>query len=284
MRGIKITQSITNRQDDSLRIFFKEISKIPMIDSEKEIELARRIKDGDESAINELVKANLRFVVSVAKQYQNRGMDLVDLIQEGVIGLINGARKFDESKGFKFISYAVWWIRQAIMLALSAQCKTVKIPINQVTYINKINKVTNEYEQKYNRLPSITELEYETGLDSYKINTAISSISKSVSLDVPFKDDESSTLVDILPNKNAKGADNDIEKSEINIKIEEILSNLPYRDRDILRMTFGINMSPMQNEEIANRFGLTCERVRQIQSNALKYLKNKYGDELRELL
>lgn len=284
MKGLKISQSITDRQDASLGIFFKEVSKIPMIDINKEIELSRRVKEGDELAANELVKANLRFVISVAKQYQNKGLPLVDLIQEGCLGLIQASKLYDESKGFKFISFAVWWIRQAIMKAITDQCRTVRIPMNQVAYISKINKVMSRFEQEEGRKPSIEELEDITDLSSSKISSALLSTDRTISLDMPFKDTETGCLVDIIPNENSEASDKNIVRTNNTVIINEVLSNLSFRERDIIRMTYGIEMNPMQNEEIANRFGISCERVRQIQKEAIEKIRTEFSDDLRELL
>ena len=284
MKGLRITQSITDRQDASLSIFFKEVSKLPMIDADEEIELSKRVKQGDERAANKLVEANLRFVISVAKQYQNKGLPLVDLIQEGCVGVITASRLFDESKGFKFISFAVWWIRQAIIKAITDQCRTVRIPMNQVAYMSKINKVIDKFEQEYGRKPSLEEIENSIDLNPSKINLAMSSINKSISLDNPFKDEECSTLLDVIPNENSENSDEDVvQNNALNI-INNVLNNLSFRERDVLRMLYGIEMQPMQNEEIANRFGISCERVRQIQKGALEKIRLKYGDELKELL
>lgn len=284
MKSFKITPSITDRQDASLRIYFKDVSRQSLIDANEEIALTRRIKEGDQSAISELVRANLRFVISVAKQYQNKGLDLVDLIQEGNLGLIEAAKKFDETRGFRFISYAVWWIRQAIRYAISDQCRTVRIPMSQVVYMNKINKATSKLEQEYGRIPTPEEIENETSLSSSKISLAITSSNRSISLDTPFKDEEVGCLLDVIPNENAKNVDSDLIQSGISEELESILSHLSFRERDVLKMSFGLGMSPMQNEEIANRFGIGCERVRQIQKEALTTLREKYGDILKKLL
>ena len=284
MKNIEITQSITNRQDASLGMYFRDVSKQSLIDSKEEIKLAERIKKGDQKAIDKLVKANLRFVISVAKQYQNKGLSLVDLIQEGNIGLIEGAKRYDETKGFKFISYAVWWIRQAIIKAISSQCRTVRIPMNQVAYMNKINKTTEKFEQENERKPSIDELELQTGISADKIALNMSSINRTLSLDTAFKDEESGCLLDIIPNQNSPEADNLVIDESISKEVEEVLSNLSYREGDILRMIFGIRVTPMTMEEIASRFGIGAERVRQIQHEALKKIKNNYSDTLKGLL
>lgn len=285
MKSLKITQSITDRQDASLGIFFKEVSKIPMIDINKEIELSQRIKNGDEDAVNELVEANLRFVISVAKQYQNKGLPLVDLIQEGIIGLHQAAKLYDEAKGFKFISFAVWWVRQSIMKAITDQCRTIRVPMNQVAHLSKINKVIDKFEQENGRTPSLEELELMTNLNSKNITLAMASGNRPVSLDNPFKDDgDSGQLIDIIPNKNIDKLDSNLINENNLLIINTILGSLSYRESDIIRMTYGFEMQPMQNEEIANRFGISCERVRQIQKEALEKIKLNFENELRELM
>ena len=284
MRSFKISQSITDRQDASLNSYFKDVSRQPMISQEEEIELTKKIKKGNEAAVKKLVEANLRFVISVAKQYQNKGLALVDLIQEGNIGLIEAARKFDETRGFRFISYAVWWIRQAIIKALSDQCRTIRIPANQVVCMNKINKVIEQFEQQHGRKPSIGELEELTDIDHDTICLTMSAMNRSVSLENPIKDEDASCLLDIIPNDGAVSTDAEVAKNDLSKEIERILSKLSYRDRDILRMSFGIGMNPMTNEEIARRFGIGSERVRQIQHSAINYLRAKYINDLKELL
>lgn len=275
MKGIKINQSITSRQDASLSIFFKEVSKIPMISVEEEIELAERIKNGDKEAIKKLVESNLRFIISVAKQYQNKGLPLVDLIQVGCLGAIEAATRWDPSKGFKFISYAVWWIRQAITRSISDDSRTVRIPFNQITYAAKINKEISKFEQKYNREPSVEELEQELSLDSLKINTALTSINKSVSLDTPFKDDDDvGCLLDIIPNKNITDTDNKVVNVEPYYELKLVLNKLSDREHDIIKMIYGIDMSQIPLEQIGQKFGLVAERVRQIQHNILNKLKS----------
>lgn len=284
MKSFKITQSITDRQDASLGIFFKEVSKLPMIDINKEIELSRRVKKGDMKAADELVKANLRFVISVAKQYQNKGLPLVDLIQEGCIGVIEASRRYDESKGFRFISYAVWWIRQAIIHAISDQCRTVRVPMSQVVYMNKISKATEKFEQEYGRKPLPEEIESETNLTSDKISFTLSSSSRSVSLETPFNSEEAGCLLDVIPNSNSDDTDKTLIQDSISQELEDVLDKLSFRERDILRMSFGLGMMPMQNEEIASRFGIGCERVRQIQHEAIDKIKSNYSYLLKDLL
>ena len=284
MKSFKITQSITDRQDASLGIFFKEVSKLPMIDINKEIELSRRVKKGDMKAADELVKANLRFVISVAKQYQNKGIPLVDLIQEGCIGVIEASRRYDESKGFRFISYAVWWIRQAIIHAISDQCRTVRVPMSQVVYMNKISKATEKFEQEYGRKPLPEEIESDTNLTSDKISFTLSSSSRSVSLETPFNDEEAGCLLDVIPNSNSEDTDKTLIQSSISQELEDVLDKLSFRERDILRMSFGLGIPTMQNEEIAARFGIGCERVRQIQHEAIDKIRTNYSHLLKELL
>lgn len=284
MKSLKITPSITDRQDASLGLYFKDVSKQPMISPEEEIELTKEIKKGNDAAAEKLIRANLRFVISVAKQYQGKGLPLIDLIQEGNCGLIEASKKFDESRGFRFISYAVWWIRQSIMKAISDQCRTIRVPMSQVVSISKINKVSDKFEQIHGRRPSPEEIEEEVNLDASKISTTLASNNKAVSLDSPFKDEEVSCLLDVLPNEDSTPADTDVSKNDLVNGIESVLAKLPYRDRDIIRMSFGIGMNPMPNDEIANRFGIGGERVRQIQHSALNYIKKNYANELKDLL
>lgn len=255
-----------------------------MCTPEEEIELSKRIQEGDTSAINRLVEANLRFVISVAKQYQGKGLPLVDLIEIGTEGALQAARKYNGTKGFKFISYAVWWIRQAIMKAISDQCRTVRIPMSQISCVNKINKITEKFEQLNGRKPSITELEEDLNIDSSKISLALSTTNRSVSLESPIKEEEASCLLDIVPDENSIPVDEHIERKDLSKEIEKILSKLSYRDRDIIRMSFGIGMQAMPNIEIAKRFGIGGERVRQIQHKVLKKIRTNYGNILKELL
>ena len=284
MKSFKITQSITDRKDASLGIYFKDVSKLSMITPEKEVELTKRIKLGDKAAANELVTANLRFVISVAKQYQNKGLDLVDLIQEGNIGMLEAAYKFDETRGYRFISYAVWWIRQSIMRAISEQCRTVRVPMSQIVNMSKINKMSEKFEQKNGRAPSMEEIEEETNLNRKKINMSLASTYRSVSLESPLRDEDVSCLLDVLPNDNSESTDTTALKSDLIIEIERILSKLSYREQDVLRMSFGIGVQAMSNDEIANRFGIGGERIRQIQHSAISHIRNKYKNELSESL
>lgn len=284
MRGLKITQSITDRQDASLGLYFKDVSKQPLITQEEEIELTKEVKKGNTKAATKLINANLRFVISVAKQYQGKGLPLIDLIQEGNCGLIEACKKFDETRGFRFISYAVWWIRQSIVKALSDQCRTVRIPMSQVSNISKINKSSEKFEQLHGRKPSLEELELDTNIDANKINLILSSNTKSISLESPFKDEEAGCLLDVIPNESIDPTDQEVCKNDILESINIALNSLSFRERDIIKMSFGIGMSPMPNDEIANRFGIGNERVRQIQHSAINRLKKNYSKYLSELL
>lgn len=284
MKGFKITQSITDRQDASMGLYLKDVSKQPLLTPEQEVELSKRVKEGDKVALNDLVRANLRFVVSVAKSYQNQGLPLVDLIQEGNLGLIEAAKRYDEARGYKFISYAVWWIRQSILQALGEKSRTVRVPMSQISIVGKINKASDKFEQEYKRKPSVEELSAILGIDPEKIAVAIESISRAVSLETPFGDEEAGCLLDVIPNENSSNSDEYSSRNDLSNSIELALSSLPFRERDILRMLFGIGMCPMQDDEIANRFGIGRERVRQIRKEALKTLAEEYGDILKEFL
>lgn len=285
MKPITIGQTITDRQDASLSIYFKDVSKQPMVDINEEIALARRIQEGDKQALDKLVKANLRFAISVAKQYQNKGLSLVDLIQEASFGLIEAAKKYDPDRGYKFISYAVWWIRQAIIRAISEQCRTVRVPMNQIANMNKINKASDKFEKEHQRKPSNEELEEEINIESDKISLTMTSIGKAISLDAPFStDEEAGCLLDILPNNNSINADRYVMDESISKELEIVLHKLSGREGDILRMSFGLGMFSMTLEEIAIRFGIGAERVRQIQNEALCKIRENYSEELRGLL
>ena len=284
MKSFKITQSITDRQDASLGLYFKDVSKLSLLSPKEEIELTRKVKNGDEKAIKKLIESNLRFVISVAKQYQGKGLPLVDLIQEGNLGLIQSAKLFDPDKGFRFISYAVWWIRQSIMKAISEQCRTVRLPMSQIVCINKINKASEKFNQLNGRNPSFEELGEETNIEVDKINSIMASVGKTVSLESPLKDEEVSCLLDIIPDEGATPADSDATRNDLSNGIEAVLAKLSYRDSDILRMSFGIGMQPMPNDEIANRFGIGTERVRQIQHSAINFIRKNYINDLKELL
>lgn len=273
MRQFKITKSITDRRTDSLDKYLQEISKEEMVTPEEEVELAKRIHAGDADAADRLVKANLRFVVSVAKQYQNQGLGLQDLINEGNMGLMKAAWKFDETKGFKFISYAVWWIRQSILQALAEQSRTIRLPFNQVNYLTKIARARNEFEQKNCRQATTEELAEMTGLSSDKIIESMVVSENAVSADARFSEDEDGALLDIIPDKDALPADSRVEAESIKIEIGRLLEVLPERARNILKAIYGIGCREMTIDEIGERYGLTRERVRQIREKSLRRLR-----------
>jgi RNA polymerase primary sigma factor len=280
MRQLKITKSITNRESASLDKYLQEIGHEDLISVEEEVELAQRIRKGDRRALDKLTKANLRFVVSVAKQYQNQGLSLPDLINEGNLGLIKAAEKFDETRGFKFISYAVWWIRQSILQAIAEQSRIVRLPLNQVGSVNKINRVLNKFEQENERYPSIEEIADKIDLPEDKIADAMKVNGRHVSVDAPFVDGEDNSLLDVLPNNDATMADNQLVQESLRDEITRALKTLNERERSIVEAFFGINQSEMTLEEIGDKYGLTRERVRQIKEKAIRRLrhntKNKY--------
>lgn len=283
MKQFKIGRSITNRDNISLNLYLKEISKEPLITADEEVSLAKEIKLGNRNALNKLVKANLRFVVSVAKQYQNQGLSLIDLINEGNLGLIKAAEKFDETRGFKFISYAVWWIRQSILQALADQSRTVRLPLNQVSAISKINRVSSKFEQYNERRPSMDELEEELNIPAEKISNILSASTKCVSVDTPFKDEEDGCLLDVIPNENSPRADGDLMKESISEGLKLILDRFTNREQAIIRMFFGIGIQEMTLEDIGGKFGITSERARQIKEKVLKEMRTKYIEDLKQL-
>jgi RNA polymerase primary sigma factor len=274
MRQLKITKSITNRESASLDKYLQEIGKEELITVEEEVELAQRIKKGDRLALEKLTRANLRFVVSVAKQYQNQGLSLPDLINEGNLGLIKAAEKFDETRGFKFISYAVWWIRQSILQALAEQSRIVRLPLNQVGSLNKINKAFARFEQEYERTPSPEELADVLELPKEKIADTLRVSGRHVSVDAPFVEGEDNSLLDVLINSDSPIADRDLIKESLCTEIDRALSTLTERERDIIKYFFGIGHQEMTLEEIGDRFGLTRERVRQIKEKAIRRLRH----------
>ena len=280
MRQLKITKSITNRESASLDKYLQEISHEELISVEEEVELAQRIRKGDSKALEKLAKANLRFVVSVAKQYQNQGLSLPDLINEGNLGLIKAAEKFDETRGFKFISYAVWWIRQSILQAIAEQSRIVRLPLNQVGSVNKINKILNRFEQENERRPSIDEIADKIDLPEDKIADVLKVPGKQVSVDAPFSDGEESSLLDVLPNANAPMADNELVKESLRNEIDRALQTLNDRERNIIEAFYGINQPEMTLEEIGDKFGLTRERVRQIKEKAIRRLRQNTKSKL----
>ena len=276
MRQLKITQNITNRENQSLEKYFQDVNKIEMITSEEEVELAQRIQDGDEAALEKLVKANLRFVVSVAKQYQNKSLTLNDLINEGNLGLIKAAQKFDHTRGFKFISYAVWWIRQSIMQALAEHSRLVRIPLNKVGSLNKINKAMAELEQKYNRAPTDQELAEILEMDDKELKGTLSARTRHVSVDAPFAEGESNSLLDVLEDDTIESTDGDLEyTNSLQIETERSLATLDPREQQVLRMYFGIGeQTAISLEQIAETLNITRERVRQIKEKAIKKLQH----------
>lgn len=273
MKSLQIKQSITDRSDTALNSYLKDISKYPLLTVEEEKEVATKAATGDKKARDTLIKSNLRFVVSCAKQYQNQGLPLIDLINEGNLGLIKAASMFDVTRGFRFISYAVWWIRQAILYSLSGQSRIIRLPVNQIHTINKISKATQEFEKRNERTPSYIELEKLTDIQADKIDSIINSNNKIVSVDAPFKNEEEGTLVDVIQNYNSPRADLNLIKESENKNIELILNKLSDREHDILIMFFGLGCYPMTLEEIGKKFGITSERVRQIKEKAIRNLK-----------
>lgn len=274
MRQLKISKSITNRESAALEKYLQEIARKPMVSAEEEAELARRIHKGDDAALNTLVNANLRFVVSVAKQYQSQGLSLLDLIDEGNLGLIKAAQKFDETKGFKFISYAVWWIRQSIMQALAEQSRMVRLPLNQVGLISKINKEVATYEQEHGFKPSSTQLAEILNLPTDKIEEALKSSTKAVSIDTPIGDDSDTSMVEMIPNSNTPATDSRLADESLSQEIDRALSTLGGRSGDILKKFFGLGCPAKTLEEIGEEFNLTRERVRQIKEKAIRQLRN----------
>jgi len=274
MRQLKITKSITNRESASLDKYLQEIGKEELITVEEEVELAQRIKKGDRSALEKLTRANLRFVVSVAKQYQNQGLSLPDLINEGNLGLIKAAEKFDETRGFKFISYAVWWIRQSILQALAEQSRIVRLPLNQVGSLNKINKAFSKFEQEFERVPSNEELADVLELTKEKIADTLRVSGRHVSVDAPFVDGEDNTLLDVLADNSSPYTDRALIAESLVREIERALATLTERERDIIKLFFGIGVQEMTLEEIGEKFGLTRERVRQIKEKAIRRLRH----------
>ena len=280
MRQLKITKSITNRESDSLDKYLQEIGHEELISVEEEVELAQRIKQGDRKALEKLTKANLRFVVSDTKQYQNQGLSLPDLINEGNVGLIKAADKFGETRGFKFISYAVWWIRQSILQAIAEQSRIVRLPLNQVGSVNKINRVLNKFEQEHERRPSIDEIADNVDIPQDKIEEAMKVSSRHVSVDAPFADGEDNSLLDVLPNNDSPMADKKLVLESLREEINRALQTLNERERNIIEAFFGINQPEMTLEEIGDKYGLTRERVRQIKEKAIRRLRHSTKNKL----
>ena len=276
MRQLKITKSITNRESQSLEKYLQEIGKVELISPEEEVKLAIRIKQGDQSALDKLTKANLRFVVSVAKQYQNQGLSLPDLINEGNLGLIKAAQRFDETRGFKFISYAVWWIRQSILQALAEQSRIVRLPLNKVGLTNRIAKAYSQLEQQFEREPSPEELAEVLELDIEEVSSTLGISARHVSMDTPLSEGEENTLIDVMVNPNAELANSNIEhKESLKMEIDRSLKTLTERQKEVICFFFGIGVDhPMSLEDIGDRFNLTRERVRQIKDKAITKLRS----------
>lgn len=275
MRQLKITKSITNRETASLDKYLQDIGKEELISAEEEVALAKRIKQGDQLALEKLCRANLRFVVSVAKQYQNQGLSLPDLINEGNLGLIKAAKRFDETRGFKFISYAVWWIRQSILQALAEQSRIVRLPLNQVGSLNKIKKEASKLEQKYERPPSADEIANSMELPEDKVDSTMKISTKYISMDAPLTHDEDSKFLDVFVSEDADNTDDDLMRESLTREIQRSLSTLSEKERDVINLYYGIGRNHgMTLEEIGSKFGLTRERVRQIKEKAIRRLKH----------
>jgi len=284
MRQLKISKSITNRTSQSLEKYLQEIGKEDLVSTDEEVELAQRIRQGDQKALDKLTRANLRFVVSVAKQYQNQGLSLPDLINEGNLGLIKAAQKFDETRGFKFISYAVWWIRQSILQALAEQSRIVRLPLNQVGSLNKISKELSKFEQENQRRPSAEELANRLDIPVEKISSTISVSGRSISVDAPFAEGEDNCMLDVLTNDDSPMADSSLNQESLSKEVDRALNQLHDREREILKMFFGIGCQEMTLEEIGDKFDLTRERVRQIKEKAIRKLKGQKSRLLKSYL
>ena len=280
MRQLKISKSITNRESASLDRYLQEIGREELISIEEEVELAQRIRNGDRRALDKLTRANLRFVVSVAKQYQNQGLSLPDLINEGNFGLIKAAEKFDETRGFKFISYAVWWIRQSILQAIAEQSRIIRLPLNQVSSVNKINKVLNKFEQENERRPSIDEIAQDTDIPEEKIIEAFKVNTHHISVDAPFHDDDESSLLDVIPNDAIPSTDKSLVEESLRAEIGRVLDILEDREKKVIEAYFGINQREMTLEEIGSKYGLTRERVRQIKEKAIRRLRQQTNSKI----
>lgn len=285
MRQLKITQKITNRDGYSLDRYLQEIGHQDLISMEEEVELAQKIRKGDAKALEKLIKANLRFVVSVAKQYQNYGLSLLDLINEGNLGLMKAAKKFDETRGFKFISYAVWWIRQSILQAIAEHSRLVRVPLNQVGTANKIRKAFNKFEQENGRAPSTNEIADDINISEEKVEVAMNIGSYHVSVDAPFSNGDDNNLLDILPNKDLIPTDNQLVEESMLREIDRVLDTLSSRERLVIKAYFGLDQQEMSLEEIGEKTGLTRERVRQIKEKAIRHLRqNNISKELKAYL
>ena len=280
MRQLKISKSITNREDSTLDKYLQEITQERLLTAEEEIALARKIKEGDKDALQKLTRANLRFVVSVAKQYQHQGLSLPDLINEGNIGLIKAAEKFDDTRGFKFISYAVWWIRQSIMQALADQSRLVRLPLNQVGSVNKINKISNKFEQEFERKPSIAEIAEEINLSQERVSDAIKGNNRHVSMDAPLTDGNANGLADLLQGNDGQDIDTHLLLESLREELKLALNILDERERFVIEAFYGINQPEMTLQEIGAKKGLTRERARQIREKAIRKLRKNTQNKL----
>ena len=277
MRQLKITKQVTNRETKSLNSYLQDVSKIDLITAEEEVELAQRIREGDQEALDKLTKSNLRFVISVAKQYQNQGLTLSDLINEGNVGLVKAARRFDETRGFKFISYAVWWIRQSILQAISEQSRVVRLPLNKIGDINKIRKAAIHLEQVHERVPSAAEIALEVDMSISNVKQALKNSSRSLSMDAPFQEGENeNNLYDIMSSGESPNPDKGLMQDSLRIEIGRALDTLSPRESDVVRLSFGLSGQPaMSLQEIGDTFDLSRERVRQIRENAIRRLRQQ---------
>ncbi|AVI52007.1 RNA polymerase subunit sigma [Pukyongia salina] len=278
MRQLKITKQVTNRETKSLNVYLQDVSKIEMITAEEEVELARRIREGDQRALDKLVRSNLRFVISVAKQYQNQGVSLPDLINEGNVGLVKAAKRFDETRGFKFISYAVWWIRQSILQALAEKSRVVRLPLNKIGLMNKVRKAAMHLQQVYERQPTIAEIAKELDETPAKVKSALKQSGKSLSMDAPFQEGENeNNLYDVLRSTESPVPDRELMRESLQIEIERALDTLPDKEADVVRLNFGLADEPsMSLQEIGDTFGLSRERVRQIREKAIRHLRKDH--------
>ena len=279
MRQLKITKSITNRNSEALDKYLQEISHEELLSVDEEVELAQRIHRGDQRALDKLTRANLRFVVSVAKQYQNQGLSLPDLINEGNVGLVKAAEKFDETRGFKFISYAVWWIRQSILQAIAEQSRLVRLPLNQVGTVSRINRILSKFEQENERHPSVEELSEHLDIPTEKVGEVLGAGGRHISVDAPFSDGDETSLLDVLVNDDSPTADRQLVLESLRKEIDRVLHLLSERERNIISAFYGLGQPEMTLEEIGNKYGLTRERVRQIKEKAIRHLRNNTQNE-----
>lgn len=283
MKNFKVTQSITDRSNDCVKSYLRDINKYPLLSPEEEKIVAKAALNGDKKAFDKLINSNLRFVVSVAKQYQNDTLSMLDLINEGNIGLVKAAQKFNPDLGFKFISYAVWWIRQSIMQAIADKAKTIRIPTNQGALINKVNKAIVQFEQQNDRSPNYEEISMMTNIPEEKIGEIMAIMTKTISVDTPFGEEEDGCLLDIIPN-NSPNTDSSLVDDSKLVELNRILKKLPIRDSAIIQMVFGLNgVQELPFDEIGKRFGLTGERIRQLKEKILKDLKTNYTEQLKRI-